>query len=68
MTKRKTGPRKERCYKPPYDPTPEEIAAMCAEIRKGWSDKAYVQRQWTDQRADILVHKLHGYFHFPDEG
>ena len=22
----------------PYDPTPEEIAAACAEIRAGWSE------------------------------
>lgn len=31
----------------PTDPTPEEIEAMCAEIRKGWSEQERQSRMET---------------------
>ena len=33
-----------RSQQPKYDPTSEEIAAMCAEIRAGWSEDETMKR------------------------
>jgi len=33
---------------PKHEPTPEEIAAACAEFREGWSERDYYRRAGID--------------------
>lgn len=33
-----------------FEPSPEEIRAMCAEIRRGWSDETRQSRQVCEPR------------------
>lgn len=37
------------------DPTPEQIAAACAEIRAGWSAETYLARMRVDLRPRAWV-------------
>ena len=39
----------------PSDPTPAEIAARAAEIRKGWSENEHIKR-----RGLLAIHSAHG--------
>jgi hypothetical protein len=38
-----------------YMPTPEQIAAMCAEIRAGWSDIEWHRRQGLKVHPDVEI-------------
>jgi len=59
MAKRKRKRRQSKTCRPHYLPTPKEIAAVAAKIRKGWDRKTHAIRDCTKKRAANIEHKLH---------